>query len=118
MAKSERILNQTRDATLGERVRRADNPWTRFVGLLGRGALHEGEGLHIAPCGSVHMFFMRIPLDIVYLDKEHRVVKAVANLKPWRISAARGAKTVIELPVGTIERTGTVAGDQLDVQAA
>ena len=117
MAKNERVSNQTRGAVLGEQVRRADNPWTRFVGLMGRGTLPVGEGLHIAPCSSVHMFFMRIPLDIVYLDKDLRVVKAVSNLKPWRISAARGAKTVLELPIGTIARTGTAAGDQVAVEA-
>ena len=62
------------------------------------------------------MFFMRFALDIVYLDREFRVVKVVSNLQPWRLSAARGAKTTLELPVGTIARTETVAGDQITLQ--
>lgn len=115
MAKTQRIVNRTQGTELGDRVRRAANPWTRFLGLLGRNGLGEGEGLHIVPCGSVHMFCMRFPLDIVYLDAELRVVKAVSNLRPWRVSAARGAKTTLELPVGTLARTRTVVGDQIAV---
>jgi uncharacterized membrane protein (UPF0127 family) len=113
----QRVVNRTRGTVLGERIGRADNLWTRFWGLMGRGSLPEGGGLHIVPCSSLHMFFMRIPLDVVYLDGEQRVVKVVGDLKPWRISAARGAKTVLELPVGTIARTGTAPGDEIDVSA-
>ncbi len=113
MSTSERIVNQTRGSEVGAHIRRAGNPWSRFVGLLGRGGLAEGEGLHNVPCSSVHMFFMRFALDIVYLDAGLRVVKTVENLRPWRISAGRGAKTTLELPVGTIARTYTQPGDQL-----
>ncbi|HZU75945.1 MAG TPA: DUF192 domain-containing protein [Dehalococcoidia bacterium] len=112
------VHNRTRGTELGQRVRVADNPWTRFIGLLGRGTLQQGDGLHITPCSSVHMFFMRIPLDIVYLDKENRVVKTVRDLRPWRISAGRGAKSVLELPVGTIDASGTRVGDELALEPA
>jgi uncharacterized membrane protein (UPF0127 family) len=107
------LVNETRAICLGRRVRRADSLWSRGVGLLGRGSLADDEGLHIVPCGSVHMFFMRFALDIVYLDRDLRVVKTVERLKPWRVSAARGAKSVLELPVGAIARSGTRPGDQL-----
>jgi uncharacterized membrane protein (UPF0127 family) len=110
---TERIVNQTRGREIGGRIRRAGNPWSRFVGLLGRRGLAEGEGLHIVPCSSLHMFFMRFPLDIVYLDAGLQVLKTVENLRPWRVSAGRGAKTTLELPTGTIARTGTQPGDQL-----
>lgn len=116
MAGNLHVRNLTRGTDLGERVRRADNPWSRFVGLMGRKRLPEGEGLQIVPCSSVHMFFMRFPLDILYVDKAGRVVKAVSDLRPWRLSAARGAKSVIELPVGTIARSGTHAGDELALE--
>lgn len=109
------LTNQTRGACLGRRVRRADSLWSRGVGLLGRGGLADDEGLHIVPCGSVHMFFMRFALDIVYLDRDLRVVKTVERLRPWRISAARGAKSALELPVGAIARSGTQPGDQLSL---
>jgi len=114
----EQILNLTRGTVLGRSVGRADNLWTRFVGLLGRGGLAEGEGLHIVPCSSVHMFCMRFPLDAIYLDGSFRVVKTVPNLRPWRISAARRAKSVLELPAGTIARSRTEPGDQLGAAAA
>lgn len=118
MAAAQQIVNETRGTVLGDRVRRADNMLTRFLGLMGRGGLPEGEGLHIVPCSSVHMFFMRFPLDIVYLDGAMRVVKAVPDLRPWRISAGRGSKSVLELPAGTIARSGTAAGDQLAARSA
>jgi len=108
------FINLTRGTTMGREIGVANNPWTRFVGLMGKGSLAEGRGLHIAPCSSVHMFFMRIALDVVYLDAGMRVVKTAPNLKPWRISfGAKGAKSVLELPVGTIRRSRTEPGDQL-----
>jgi uncharacterized protein len=111
------LLNDTRGSMLGGRIRRADSLWTRGVGLLGRGGLATGEGLHIVPCGSVHMFFMRFAIDVVYLDREMRVVKTVEALKPWRVSAARGAKSAIELPPGAIAASQTVRGDQLSTRS-
>ena len=116
MARTIRVVNRTRNAVLSERVAVAGNPWTRFVGLMGRAGLEPDSGLQILPCSSVHMFFMRFPLDILYLDRDNRVVKAVAGLKPWRISAARGARSVLELPAGTITRSGTCAGDELALE--
>ncbi len=61
------------------------------------------------------MFFMRFPLDVLYMDRNDRVVRAQVGIKPWRTGPlwTRGAKYVIELPAGTIERTGTEVGDQL-----
>ncbi len=112
VAANERIVNATRGTVVGESIRRAANPWTRFIGLLGRGGLAEGAGLHIVPCSSVHMFFMRFALDIIYLDRSLRVVKVVERLKPWRLSAGRGAHSALELPAGTVRRTGTGPGDE------
>lgn len=112
------LRNTTRGTTLGGRIRRADSLWSRGVGLLGRGGLAAGEGLHIVPCGSVHMFFMRFAIDLVYLDRDLRVVKTVEMLKPWRISAARGAKSAIELPPGAIAASRTEPGDQLSTSSS
>src|SRR5438876_6259023 len=85
----------------------ADNPWTRMRGLLGRKDLAPGRGLLIDPCSSVHMFFMRFPIDVVYLNKEDEVVRIATDLKPWRLSfGGKGAKRTIELPSGTLNRLG------------
>ena len=91
----------------------ADNPWTRMKGLLGRRGLDEGEGLLIRPTGSIHMFFMRFPIDAVFLDRELRILKVVPDLKPWRIAAAKDAKQVLEIGAGEAARRGLEPGQQL-----
>lgn len=88
--------------------------WSRFWGLMGRRGLPEGQSLLIDPCTSVHMFFMRFPLDIVYLDAENRVVKVVASLKQWRVDmGAKGAKKVLEMSAGAADAAGIRVGDAL-----
>jgi len=92
----------------------AANPWTRAVGLLGRKGLHEGRGLWIRPCKSIHTFFMRFPIDVAYLSSDGTVVKTSARLRPFRLSmGGRGAHSVLELPAGSLERAGLKVGDSL-----
>ena len=63
------------------------------------------------------MWFMRFAIDAVFIDAQHRVVKAAERLHPWAFSiGARGARDVLELPAGTIARTGTQAGDELVIE--
>jgi uncharacterized membrane protein (UPF0127 family) len=78
----------------------AVNPWTRLRGLLGRASLDDDEGLLLRPAGSIHMFFMRFAIDAVFCDRDLVVLDVVHDLKPWRMAGKRGAKVVIELPVG------------------
>lgn len=109
-----RIHNVTRDTELAGDARVARSLVSRAIGLLGRASLTAGEALVLEPCGSIHTAFMRFPIDVVYLDRAHRVVKAVPELRPFRMSAAqRGARAVIELPSGLLARTGTAVGDEL-----
>ena len=96
-----------------ERCFVADNPWTRMRGLLGRSSLPAGEGLLIRPTGSVHTFFMRFPIDVVFLDRELSVVGVAAELRPWRIAGRRGAKAVLELPAGESARRRIEPGTRL-----
>ena len=91
----------------------ADNSWMRLKGLLGRRGLDDGEGLLIRPTGSIHMFFMRFPIDAVFLDRELRILKVVPHLKPWRMAARRGAKQVLEMAAGEAARRGLAPGRQL-----
>ena len=94
----------------------ADNFWTRFVGLIGRKELAEGDGLLIDPCGSVHCFFMSIPIDVIYLDKQDQVVGVDRDLRPWRMGGFyRGAKRVVEVPAGAVDATDTQVGDHLQI---
>lgn len=78
----------------------AESAGERMRGLLGRRPLAAGEGLLLAPCTSVHTFFMRYSIDLVYLDHDGRVLKVVPALPPWRLSAARRAHATLELAAG------------------
>lgn len=78
----------------------ASSPWKRFVGLMGRASLAPNEGILFPGTGSIHMFFMRFPVDAVFCDRDMRVVKVVRELAPWRTAVARGAKVVVELAPG------------------
>jgi uncharacterized protein len=81
----------------------ADSFWTRFMGLMGRDRLPDGEGLLIAPCDSIHMFFMKFALDVLFLDKDFRIVKIVKNLKPGDIvGTVKGAWQVVEVAAGEV----------------
>lgn len=100
------------------RLEVADSAPKRTKGLLGRTGLGPGEGLWIVPCESVHTFFMRFPIDLVYLDRKNKVKKVRSNVGPWRISACLSAHSVIELPAGTVLSSLTRAGDTLEFTSA
>jgi uncharacterized membrane protein (UPF0127 family) len=91
----------------------ADNPVTRMRGLLGRSRLDPDAGLLIRPTNSVHTAFMRFPIDVVFFDRELRVLRIAHELPAWRAAARRGAKGVIELPAGAAARVGLAEGDEL-----
>jgi uncharacterized protein len=88
----------------------ADTPLARMKGLLGRRSLEPGEGLLLKPAGSVHTAFMRFAIDVVFLDRELRVLRVAPSVGPWRLVAQRGAKAVLELPAGAAERAGLEPG--------
>jgi uncharacterized protein len=108
------VNNLTKSTMLADRAGIANTPETRNRGLLRHTSLEPGDGLWIAPTQAVHMFFMKFALDLVYLDRQKKVVKVRHNVKPWRISAALKAHSVLELPVGTIGSSRTEIGDQLE----
>ncbi len=113
-----RALNHTRGAILAAKLEVAGSGTARRKGLLGRENLASGEGLWIVPCESVHTFFMRFPIDLVYLDRKNRVRKLCAGVGPWRISACLMARSVLELPAGAIRATQTQRGDIVEVVPA
>jgi len=112
-----RLRNVTRGTVLGEAIDIADTSAKRTTGLLKHSELRAGEGLWIVPCEGVHTFFMKFPLDLVYIDKKNVVRKAVANVPPWRVSLCLMAHSIVELPVGTIEGSATRKGDALAFEA-
>jgi uncharacterized membrane protein (UPF0127 family) len=110
-----RVINRTRETVLAERAELADNIWTRFVGLMGRRELPPGSGLVLKPGGAIHMWFMRIPLDVIHVDKHDRVTHVLRGIKPWRFGPLFvGGKVAIELPVGAADTTQV--GDEIQVE--
>ncbi len=87
--------------------------WSRLGGLLTRPALGKGEALYLAPCASVHTFFMNYDIDIVFIDRAGCVLKAVEALRPWRTAWCRGAHAVLELRAGQAACHGMSPGASL-----
>jgi uncharacterized membrane protein (UPF0127 family) len=108
-----KVWNETRRAPLGDAVDLADTSAKRRVGLLKHERLEPGTGLWIVPCESVHTFFMKFPIDLVYVDRAHIVRKVREAVPSWRLSACLFAHSVVELPAGTVKQSGTLPGDQL-----
>lgn len=113
-----KVTNLTRNTVLATSMEVADTSALRSKGLLGRDGLMSGGGLWIIPCESVHTFFMRFPIDLVYLDRRNRIRKVRSEVGPWRISACFTAHSVLELPAGVIRATQSRRGDILEFSPA
>ena len=102
-------------AIVCERCRVADTMFARMRGLLGRRELASGEGLLIRPAPSVHTFFMRFPIDVVFLNRDGEVLKVCEDVRPWRAAAARRAHSTLELPSGEARSRGIAVGQRIVV---
>jgi uncharacterized protein len=98
---------------LCERCRVAATPSSRMRGLLGRRSLAGGEGLLLRPASSIHTWFMRFPIDAVFLNEQGTIVRIADDLRPWRVAGRRGARAVLELASGECGRRGIRTGDRL-----
>ena len=96
-----------------ERCEIAESSLRRVRGLLGRKELVNGDGLLIRPTWSIHTWFMRFPIDVVFLDRDLKVLKLTERLDPWKATAHRGAHSALELPAGEVQRTGLAVGERL-----
>ena len=108
----------TGDGTsVADEVAEAATMVSRGLGLMFRRELAAGHGLAITPCNSIHMFFMRFPLDVAFVDREGTVLRVYQGIRPWRVSrVVRRARTAYELPAGTLQRAGVVAGSTLRLE--
>ncbi len=114
-----RVINTTRVKVVGSTVFFAATWWGRFRGWLGQPEPQDGQGLLLVPCQGIHMIGMTYPIDVAFLDKQGVVVATYASLAPWqRTRLHRTAYQALELPAGTLARTGTVVGDQLTWEEA
>jgi uncharacterized membrane protein (UPF0127 family) len=102
---------------LSGNVEVADYLFKRMKGLLGKNELRVGESLWIKPCMSIHTFFMKFPIDLIFLNKQNVVIATIENLQPNRLTRLYPkAASVLELPAGTIEATSTVVGDVIEIK--
>lgn len=101
------------DAVVCERCTVADKMWPRMKGLLGRRSIDQGEGILIRPAPSIHTFFMRFPIDAVFLSRDGDVLKVSSDVKPWRARSCRRAHAVLELSAGEAARRGIARGQRL-----
>jgi hypothetical protein len=109
------VRNQTRNTVLADAADVADTSEKRRTGLLKHDRLDPGQGLWIVPCESVHSFFMKFAIDLVYLDRNRKVRKVRHRMVPWRLSACLTAHSILELPAGAVAASGTEKGDQLEM---
>jgi uncharacterized membrane protein (UPF0127 family) len=122
-----RARNITRTTELAERLEIADRMWDRFMGLMGRPGLESGTGLWLTGTNGIHMMFMRFAIDAVFLGRPDEaaggarpVLSIHRGLRTWigLVPLVRGAAGVLELPVGTIERSRTAVGDRIALEPA
>ena len=111
------VRNATREGILlGDKVLVANTSQTRRTGLLKHESLPEGEGLWIAPCEGVHTWGMKFSIDVLFLSKARKVLKIREDMGKRRIALCLWAHSTLELPAGTVARTGTLKGDQLEFE--
>jgi len=109
-------INSTRGKILADTLDIADTFVKSLLGLMGKSSLKEGQALWINPCQSIHTFWMRFPIDVMFLDKEGLVVHLIACMKPFRVSKhVLKARSVLELPACTISDSSTQLGDCIEI---
>jgi uncharacterized protein len=107
------LVRESDEAVVCERCTIAHTTFARMRGLLGRSELPRGEGMLIRPAPSIQTFFMRFPIDVVFLHRDGDVLKVCEDVRPWRAAAARRAHSTLELPSGEAKRRGIAVGDKL-----
>lgn len=112
-------FNCTRHVLVAADVEMVRTAWKRMKGLIGRVDVDfpQGKGLWLVPAEGIHTLGMRFPIDVVYLDRDGRVLKMYHRLRPLRIGAVLWrARSVLEFPAGVLLRTATEVGDVLEIK--
>jgi uncharacterized membrane protein (UPF0127 family) len=112
------VKNITKASILADDLSVADTFFKRFMGLMFKRELHNGKGLHILPCNSIHMCFMNFPLDIIFLSKDMIILSVIEGIMPWKVSQIiPKSHSVLELPAGTISKTSSTVGDKILIES-
>lgn len=112
------VVNLTRRTVLARQAVLGTCFSTRLRGLMFRRGFEPFDGLWLSPTSEIHMFWVRFPIDLVWLDGALTVVKLTPGIRPWRLDRARGAVSVLELPAGVVAASGTAVGDAVAFVAA
>src|ERR1041385_2672716 len=113
------VTNLDKKTWLATKIRKADTFLTRLFGLLRRQRLAPEEALWLVPGKAVHTVGMKFPIDVIFIDRHKKVVGLVAGMAPNRATRVYlGAHSILELPLGTIAKSCTEAGDRLDISLA
>jgi uncharacterized membrane protein (UPF0127 family) len=112
-----RLIDATTGAVIASDVKTAFDSASRRQGLLGCEAWAAGRALVLAPCAAVHTYFMRFPIDVVFVDRAGRVRKVAEHLPAWRIAASPGAFAAIEMAAGSAAAAGVRLGVRLAISA-
>jgi uncharacterized membrane protein (UPF0127 family) len=107
------LVNQRTGAIVATELELAADSQTRNRGLLGRSGIAAESAMIIAPCNAIHTFFMRFTIDIVFVDRQGRVLKLCHSVRPWRLRVALRAFAALELASGSIDRSGIARDDHL-----
>ena len=112
------LVNERTGSVLAADLEAALDSRSRRRGLLGRDGLAEHHALVLAPCNAVHTFFMRFPIDVLFVARDGRVLKIVERIGAWRVAASLRAFATIELPAGALRRAGVARGDCVAIRPA
>jgi hypothetical protein len=108
------IVDKTSGKSISADAGIAKTFFERLTGLMFRRSISPEEALIFYNVSSIHMFFMRFPIDVLYLSKEMKVIKIKHSLLPWRMSGCFGAKITVELPAGKAKANLVKIGDTLE----
>jgi uncharacterized membrane protein (UPF0127 family) len=112
------LVNATKKTVVSDNCHFANTVLKRMVGLLNRGQFGKGEGLLLDRCYGIHTIGMRFPIDVLFLDKDLRVIRAVKALPPYRTCVVKKSVYVLEVPIGALDASRTVEGDQIQIRTA
>jgi uncharacterized protein len=110
------LRNARTGRIVAKRVDRLSSFLRRAMGLLGRTTVRRDEGVWIDPCGAIHTLGMHVAIDVIFVDADGRVIRAVPNVRPNRLLlTARGARAVVELGCGALDEHDLLPGDRLEL---
>lgn len=112
------VAMKKNDIVLFENIGVADSFITRFMGLMFRRSLSENSGLHIIPCNQIHMFNMKFPIDVLYLDTNNKIVRIDRAVQPWKVcKSEKKARSVVEINSGAAASKALDIGDEIVFEA-